>query len=62
MAADILAHLHDGAPLPVSVVDALEAGLLALTMDQARRERRVLDMAPLWTQFDDALGRAAQAA
>jgi hypothetical protein len=31
-------------------------------MDQARRERRVIDMTPLWVQFDDALGRPAQAA
>ncbi len=62
MAADILKHLHEGAALPVSVVDALEAGLLALTMDQARRERRVIDMTPLWRQFDAALGRAAAAA
>jgi hypothetical protein len=62
MAADILDHLVDGAPLPVSVVDALEAGLLALTMDDARRERRVIDMAPLWREFDRALGRKAQAA
>ena len=62
MAADILKHLVDGAPLPVSVVDALEAGLLALTMDNARRERRVIDMAPLWREFDSALGRKAQAA
>ncbi|MEQ1769494.1 MAG: Gfo/Idh/MocA family oxidoreductase [Devosia sp.] len=62
MAADILKHLVDGAPLPVSVVDALEAGMLALTMDQARRERRVIDMAPIWRQFDSALGRSAEAA
>ncbi|MEQ1900226.1 MAG: Gfo/Idh/MocA family oxidoreductase [Devosia sp.] len=62
MAEDILKHLTEGAPLPVSVVDALEAGLLALTTDQARRERRVVDMAPLWRQFDSALGRSAQAA
>ncbi|MEO6013521.1 MAG: Gfo/Idh/MocA family oxidoreductase [Devosia sp.] len=62
MAADILAHLVDGAPLPVSVVDALEAGLLALTMDNARRERRVVDMSPIWQQFDSALGRTARAA
>ena len=62
MAADILAHLADGAALPVSVIDALEAGLLALTTDQARRERRVVDMAPLWRQFDAALGRPARAA
>ena len=55
MAADILKHLTDGAPLPVSVVDALEAGLLALTMDDARRRRVVIDMRPIWEQFDAAL-------
>jgi predicted dehydrogenase len=59
MARDILAHLKGGAPLPVSVVDALEAGLLALTMDEARRTRTVVDMAPLWERFDAALGRRA---
>ena len=57
MAADIMKHLLEGAPLPVSVVDALEAGLLALTMDQARRTRTVIDMAPTWAAFDTALGR-----
>ena len=31
-------HMLDGAPLPVSVIDALEAGLLALTMDQAHAD------------------------
>ena len=55
MAADILKHLTDGAPLPVSVVDALEAGLLALTMDEARRRRAVIDMRPIWQQFDAKL-------
>jgi predicted dehydrogenase len=62
MATDIMAHLIDGAPLPVSVVDALEAGLLAMSMDDAMRQRRVVDMAPIWREFDDALGRSAQAA
>jgi hypothetical protein len=57
MAADIAAHLTKGAPLPVSVVDALEAGLLALSMDEARRMRSVVDMAPIWERFDTALGR-----
>ena len=61
MAADIAAHLTKGAPLPVSVVDALEAGLLALTMDEARRTRSVVDMSPLWERFDTALGRAKAA-
>ena len=58
MAADILTHMTDGAPLPVSVTDALEAGLLALSMDQAMRSKSVIDMSPLWQQFDAALGRA----
>jgi len=55
MAADILRHLTEGAPLPVSVVDALEAGLLALTMDEARHRRSVIDMRPIWQDFDTAL-------
>lgn len=55
MAADIAKHLVDGAPLPVSVVDALEAGLLALTMDDARRTRSVVDMTGTWQRFDAAL-------
>ena len=59
MARDICQHLYDGAPLPVSVVDALEAGLLALSMDEARKTRSIVDMTPIWTQFDAALaGRA----
>ena len=59
MAEDILKHMLEGAPLPVSVTDALEAGLLALSMDQAMRTRSVVDMTPIWQQFDAALGRAS---
>jgi predicted dehydrogenase len=55
MAHDIVKHMTEGAPLPVSVVDALEAGLLAITMDEARRTRSVIDMAPIWHRFDLAL-------
>jgi predicted dehydrogenase len=59
MARDICQHLYDGAPLPVSVVDALEAGLLALSMDEARKTRTIVDMTPIWSRFDAALaGRA----
>ncbi|MFD1253330.1 Putative oxidoreductase YteT precursor [Devosia equisanguinis] len=57
MAADILKHLTEGAPLPVSVTDALEAGLLALSMDEAMHNKSVVDMAPIWQRFDAALGR-----
>lgn len=59
MAEDILKHMIEGAPLPVSVVDALEAGLLALSMDEAMKTRSVVDMAPIWQRFDAALGRAS---
>lgn len=55
MARDIAGHMVDGKPLPVSVVDALEAGLLAISMDEARRNHSVIDMAPLWKRFDAAL-------
>lgn len=61
MAVDIARHVRDGVPLPVSVIDALEAGLLALAMDEARRSRSVVDMAPIWRRFDAALARPAAA-
>lgn len=57
MAEDILKHLIEGASLPVSVTDALEAGLLALTMDEAMRTKSVVDMSAIWQRFDAALGR-----
>jgi predicted dehydrogenase len=59
MAQDIAAHLREGVPLPVSVIDALEAGLLAMAMDEARRTDSVIDMRETWTAFDAALGRTA---
>jgi predicted dehydrogenase len=60
MAIDIAKHMLQGAPLPVSVVDALEAGLLAMSMDEARRTRSVIDMTDTWQRFDAALaGRAS---
>jgi hypothetical protein len=55
MARDIGAHMLNGAPLPVSVVNALEAGLLALSMDAARRTKTVIDMTETWQRFDAAL-------
>ncbi|NGP17143.1 Gfo/Idh/MocA family protein [Devosia aurantiaca] len=57
MAEDILKHMLEGMPLPVSVVDALEAGLLALSMDEAMNSKSVVDMTPIWQRFDAALGR-----
>jgi predicted dehydrogenase len=56
MAEDVLKHLLEGAALPVSVVDALEAGIVALVMDEAMRTRSVVDLGPIWQKFDAALG------
>jgi predicted dehydrogenase len=56
MARDISRHMLQGAALPVSVVDALEAGLLAITLDEARRTRSLIDMTSIWQRFDNALG------
>ncbi|WP_448951354.1 Gfo/Idh/MocA family protein [Labrys neptuniae] len=55
MAADIGKHLIEGAPLPVSVVDALAAGLTAIKIDEARASRAVLDLTDSWRRFDEAL-------
>ncbi|MBB4567700.1 Gfo/Idh/MocA family protein [Rhizobium leucaenae] len=60
MAADLIAHVKMGAALPVSTLNALEAGILALSMDEARMKRTVVDLRPIWDQFDEALhSRAA---
>ena len=53
MVADIVAHLNGTKPdLPVSVVDALEAGIAALAVDQARASGQVVQLADTWAQFD----------
>ena len=53
MVADIVAHLRGDVPdLPVSVVDALEAGVAALALDQARTERTIVDLGETWEEFD----------
>lgn len=55
MAADVLAHVKDGVPLPVSVIDAMEAGLLIMAIDEARKTKKVVEMEPLWKKFDECL-------
>ena len=53
MVADILTYLNgESASLPVSIVDALEAGIAALSIDQARTERRIVDLSEVWDEFD----------
>ena len=59
LSAEVVEHVMKGGPLPVSTLQALEAGLLALTMDDARRSGRVIDMTPIWDRYDNALIRKA---
>ncbi len=52
MAADWMAHFNEGAPLPVSIADALEAGLTAIKLDESRLTGKVIDMTETWQRFD----------
>ena len=53
MVADILSFLNkDRATLPVSIVDALEAGVAALALDEARKSGQVVDLSETWAAFD----------
>ncbi|MFM2356386.1 MAG: hypothetical protein RLZZ528_2122, partial [Pseudomonadota bacterium] len=38
--------------LPVGIVDAMEAGIAALALDQARIEGRMIDLTETWARFD----------
>ncbi len=53
MARDITRYLRgEAASLPVSILDAMEAGVAALALDEARVSGRVLDLAPVWASLD----------
>jgi predicted dehydrogenase len=54
MAAEVIAHVMHGGPLPVSPLDALEAGILALATDEARKTKSVVDLRPVWDRYDNA--------
>ena len=57
MAAEVIAHVMQGGPLPVSPLDAMEAGILCMAMDDARLSRSVVDLRPVWDRFDEALDK-----
>ncbi|MCV6604203.1 MAG: hypothetical protein OIF34_02790 [Porticoccaceae bacterium] len=52
MAKDWMAHFDHNAPLPVSILDALEAGLTAIKLDESRRTGKIIHMTELWQRFD----------
>lgn len=54
MVGDIAAHLFEGQSLPVSAIDALEAGVTAMKIDEARKTGQVVSLSETWKQFDAA--------
>ena len=52
MAASWSDHFSKGATLPVSILDALEAGLTAIKLDESRVTGQIIDMTETWRQFD----------
>lgn len=55
MASDLGRHIHEGDTVPVSIIDALEAGLTAMKIDDSRRLGKVLDLTETWNRFDRAI-------
>lgn len=61
MANELAAYLRgELAALPVGVVDALEAGIAALALDQARTRGEVVDLTEVWDRFDTYQLRGAR--
>lgn len=53
MCEDIAAFLRaEISSLPVSIIDALEAGVAALALDRARTSGEVVDLSDMWARFD----------
>ncbi|HEY4944453.1 MAG TPA: Gfo/Idh/MocA family oxidoreductase [Rhizomicrobium sp.] len=56
MAKDLLATLEKGAAFPVTPYESMEAGLTVMAIDRAMAERRLVDCAPIWAEYDAARG------
>ena len=52
MVDDILAYMNSRERLPVAITDALAAGLVAMSIDEARKSRSVVCMSDVWEKFD----------
>ena len=53
MCADIARYLRgQSASLPVSILDAMEAGIAAIALDQARETGQVVDLTDVWARLD----------
>ena len=56
MATDLLATIENGAVFPVTPYESMEAGLTVMAIDRAMTERRLVDCAPMWADYDAARG------
>ena len=54
MAAGLVAHFDQGVALPVSIFDALQAGLTAMKLDESRHSGQIIDLVETWQRFDMA--------
>jgi predicted dehydrogenase len=53
MCRDITAYLRgESASLPVSILDAMEAGIAAIALDEARTTGQVIDLTDTWAALD----------
>lgn len=56
MVGDIVDFLRgETGELPVGIVDALQAGIAAIALDQARKSGQVVDLTEIWATFDRKL-------
>lgn len=55
MAIDFSRFFFDDTPLPVSVLDALVAGLTAIKADESRKSGKIIDMSQTWNRFLKAI-------
>ncbi|MEJ6391989.1 Gfo/Idh/MocA family oxidoreductase [Gymnodinialimonas sp. 2305UL16-5] len=60
MASDVMDYVRGARDsLPLTMTDALEAGVTAMAMDRARAQGQIIDLAPFWSDFDAALSAEA---
>ena len=57
MLKDINDHLTNSklSSLPVGVIDCMEAGIVAMKIDEARKSGKVIDLSPTWNNIDSIL-------
>ena len=57
MLKDINDHLINPrlSSLPVGVIDCMEAGIVAMKIDESRKRGKIVDLTSTWEKFDNFL-------